>query len=183
MNDRLRVNDHMCTCVTFFGFYPVVLERQEEVHSRFWWQKFWHLFVDIFHSYRKADSLDVELEMEEETTSLRSRLIALVPGTYQEAFGVLPKREALQTGRFHVYSSQHTTRRSMVLMTVKLLFRGPQSDPNLRQHSAGKLDLKIKDKTSVLTAIDGEVRKLSLPVKVRLEPANLRVLRPVEKGS
>ena len=178
--DVLDVNGHACLCVTFLGFYPVLLKRNDEVHTRSWWMKFWKLGMRLTEVYYRSPRLRITLDLDGQSEQhYKTRLLAIVPGRYEEAFNILPKRDELQSGEFHVYTSRHKTRWSAVRMAFSYLKGSPATDPDLDVVTAKNMRVAIHRNRSNLVAIDGEVYRLEVPIEVKLMEEALTVLDPL----
>lgn len=176
--DTLLINDEICLCVTFFGFYPVVLKHQQDVHTRKWWNKFLTMGKEVWQVYNSSPRIIMHLKEDGEEQQVMTRLLALIPGRYEDSFGLLPKREQLEAEGFQVYVSMHEGRRALVKLGYHLLRGNPKLDPRFKVYQASDLRISVENKSSVLVAIDGELKKLNLPARAQLKSAQLKVLLP-----
>jgi diacylglycerol kinase family enzyme len=181
--DVLRANNELSLCMLVLGFYPLIVQQQEEYHGRRWWLKTWRFARAMWRSYFQMPRLHITLTKEDGATQLiKTRFFAIIPGEYEDVLGLVPKRANLASGRCTIYTSRHRSRASVVLAALRYLLGRARTDPELDIASAREVALEIRGTRAVPAAIDGEILRLNVPITIELLPRALTVLRPVVGG-
>ncbi|MBC2608057.1 diacylglycerol/lipid kinase family protein [Pelagicoccus albus] len=177
--DALELGDRLCLCMAILGVYPELLNKSEEFHGRNWWRKFTKLGSDFFKAFLSSPKMELSLGMDgTKAERVKSRMLIVVPGHFQDDFGIIPKRESLEGGKCTLLVSKHSSAWSLFRMIGNFLLGRSAQDPDLEVKSAATLSINALRRKKVLLAIDGELAKFKVPLKLDLKKRALLVLDP-----
>ncbi|MDQ8203396.1 diacylglycerol kinase family protein [Pelagicoccus sp. SDUM812003] len=177
--DVLEINGWTCLCLTIIGVYPELLNRADEFHGSKWWMKFFRLSGQLATAYFRSPRYRIKIKTESGgEKNVSTRLLLIVPGEYEDEFGLLPSREGLSSGKCRLYISNHQSRWSNVKMAFRFLTGHTKQDPDMLMESASSMEISVKGKRSTKVSIDGELMDLKLPAQFDLKRQALRVLVP-----
>ncbi|MDQ8187621.1 diacylglycerol kinase family protein [Pelagicoccus sp. SDUM812002] len=176
--DVLKIGGHACLCMAVFGFYPKLLSRSESFHGRNWLRKFTGLAAVFFKAFTRGRSLKLSVQDVDSGTvrNLSSRMLFLIPGTYEDNLGIIPKRNSLEAGMCSIVYSEHRSRWSLFRLVCNFLMGRSREDPDLDIAYGSQFEIKARGRKKLLVAIDGELKHVRTPVDVALEREALRVL-------
>lgn len=177
--DALEIGDRLCLCVAIIGVYPEILQSEEEYHGRRWWSKITRYGGGFVRSFLSAKSMRIKvLDGSGATTCLKTRMMILVPGRFKDSAGALPEKESLNCGGCTLLVSKHRSGWSLFKAATRFLSGACESDPELKIRHRDIVEVDIAGKDRVLSAIDGELVELEVPIKFGNSGGTLLVLRP-----
>lgn len=178
--DVLEVGDRICLCVTVIGAYTKLLRAGNEFHGSNWWRKFSNLSVGFVRCFLSSPPMELDLETEDgERKQLRTRLMFVLPGGFDDSWGLLPRRESLEVGHCKALVSKHLSLVGLAKLILRFVTGRAIQDPDLEAFDAERIELEVKHRRKVWLAIDGELSRQELPVTFNLRKKSLRVIDPV----
>lgn len=176
--DALEIEGQLYLCVAVLGFYPALALGRPEYHGS-WLVKAWRTAVDTFRSALESPRLELELVDEHgQVTRHRTRMALMVNNDYEDLFGLVPRRQSLDSGWLTAYISTHRTRWGMARAVLAWVFGKWKQERELTMLRARRLRLRARRERRLPVMMDGEIKKLRLPFEIILRPKALRVLVP-----
>ncbi len=173
--DVLEVNDRCCLCATILGFYPWLARRAGEYHGSFWWIKSVVAAARSVWGFSRFRPLCLNFVFRGEGTRVRTRLAAFVPGSYEEVFGVIPRRTDWAAGHLTAYISGHSNPWQFIRAGFAYLRGRWKDEQHLTTLEADQLTIDHPRRRALTAMLDGEIVELSLPVEIRLRHAALNI--------
>ncbi|MES2595554.1 MAG: diacylglycerol kinase family protein [Verrucomicrobiota bacterium] len=175
--DAMELNGKLYLCLMVLGFYPALKMAAPEYHG--WWVvRALRTLRDSLRQAATFPSLGLTLVHEGQTLQCRTRAVIIANNDYEDVFGVLPKRESLDGGFFTVHLSTHRSRYGMMKSFFSWLFGRWKEDHEVKRLRTTELEIHARRKRHLPVMMDGEVDRLSLPLKITLKPKALNVLVP-----
>lgn len=177
--DVLEVGDRVCLCVSVMGIYTKLLRAGGEFHGRSWWMKFVKLVGGFLRAYATSAPMSIEMHTEDDTKrNIKTRMLFVVPGGYTDTWGLMPERESLEVGHCKVLAAKHNSLFGLSKLVLRFVSGRAQTDPDLEAFEAEEIEIKVKRKKHLWLAIDGELSRHKLPLKLKLRKKSLRVIDP-----
>ncbi len=175
--DVAYVNDRLFTCNCYLGAQPLISEEREALRGRAFWSRLGGYFrlLRLVLSYRRR--LAVVLDDGSQRQGGRILSLAVSNNCYRETPSLLLERSSLCEGKLGVYLSQHRTGFGLVGVTVKAILGRWRADPYLSELTATELRIETRA-SSVKLSYDGEIDRFETPLRFRISPGALRILRP-----
>lgn len=112
--------------------------------------------------------------------TVRVRAVAIANNAYDEGLGRFFARARLDRGHLTVYALRRLGRRDALRLSLGMLFGRWRSDEALEERQAASVDLSTRRRL-VQAMVDGEVVRLSPPLRFKIRPAALTVLAPARR--
>jgi len=178
--DVLEVNGHACLCTTILGFYPQfadTFERRD--HGGRWWKKTLRLVTGLPRYFSEARPIDLSWRGDEQGTA-RTKFSAFVPGRYKASAGIVPARTEFQSGTFTGYVGTQRSAAAAMRGMFDYIFGRQEKNPELILFKASKLELLGGKKRDTVVMLDGEILRMSFPIRLEIKPGHLKVLTTPE---
>jgi diacylglycerol kinase family enzyme len=175
--DLLEVNGGLYCCVCVIGFFPALKMAQPEHHGN-WIVRTLQTCLLAFRSMATFPPLDLKLVLEGREIHRRTRFALLANNDYEEMFGLIPKRKSINGGYFTLYVSNHRTNFGMTRALFSWILGRFKQDKELTIFHCDELEIVVRRKSIIPVMVDGEVKKLTSPLKIRTRPQELCVLAP-----
>ena len=180
--DLMDVQGKLFLCVVVLGFYPSLVLGQPEYHGS-WIVK---TFRTLFAALRSAATFPpLQLHLNDGTAvhHHRTRMAVIANNDYEDLFGIIPKRNSLDAGYFTVYISKHTSQWGMMKSALSWIMGRWKEDREITILHATDLEIDVKRKRRIAVMKDGELEKMTLPIRIKLVPKALRVIAPRLAGT
>ena len=178
--DAMELNGRLYLCLMVLGFYPALKLANPEHHG--WW--IIRALQNVRDSLRHAatfPALELSLIKDGQTIRSRSRVALIANNDYKEVFGVIPQRTSMDGGFFTVYLSRHRTRWGLVLSFLKWILGRWKQDREVTRVQTTELEIHARRKRVLPVMMDGEVQRVPLPLKIKIQPKALSVLTPLPR--
>jgi diacylglycerol kinase family enzyme len=175
--DLMEVNGGLYCCVCVLGFFPALKMAQPEHHGN-WVVRTLQTCMLAFRSMATFPPLDLKLVLDGREIHRRTRFALLANNDYEEMFGLIPKRKSINGGYFTLYVSNHRTNIGMTRALISWILGRFKQDKELTIFHTDELDIVVVRKGMIPVMVDGEVKKLTSPLKIRTRPQELCVLAP-----
>lgn len=176
--DLAKVNGRSFLNVCVLGFYPEKIHTDDD-RGEAWWNKIHRNLLRSLRVISEYDVLDLCLETESESTSVRTGFLAVSNNPYCDKPGIMPEKSSCNTGQLAFYFSTHRTRRRFIEAGTAFLAGTLEGDPDLHAREARNLTVKCAQK-SLRILIDGELVEEAPPLEFSIDPASLQVIVPKE---
>lgn len=178
--DVLEVNDHASLCTTILGFYPQFADNFERRdHGGRWWKKTLRLVAGLPRYFSEARPIQLSWRGDEEGAA-RTKFSAFVPGRYKASTGIVPARTGFQSGFFTAYIGTQRSAAAAMRGVFDYVFGRQEKNPGLILFQASKLELLGGKKRDTVVMLDGEILRMSFPIRLEMKPRHLMVLTTPE---
>ncbi|WP_424681763.1 diacylglycerol/lipid kinase family protein [Frateuria sp. YIM B11624] len=172
------VNQRVFLVNASLGLYPDLLERRERDKRRFGR----HRLVALLSGLRAllGNYPDLRLSLREDGRAQLRRSTTLVVANNRlqlESIGI-PEAEAVDRGRLVGIVLPPLARWRMILAAVRGLSGHLGDVEKVDSFAFAELDAALPHRRHIKLAIDGEIGRLSLPLRFRVAPQPLRLLVP-----
>lgn len=175
--DVLEINGGLYCCVCVLGFFPALKLAQPEHHGN-WVVRTLQASMLAFRSMATFPPLDLALTVDGKEYRRRTRFAILANNDYEEMFGLIPKRRSIDGGFFTIYLSNHRTNWGMGRALLGWILGRFKQDKEIIVHHASEMEIHVRKKRSIPVMLDGEVKHLQTPLRIKTLPKALKVLAP-----
>lgn len=179
MIDMAEVNGQPFLCISNLGMSTKLTERREQLRPYPFWVRLpllaWHMLKFVF----TYPSSKVYLLVNGQRHSLHTRSVTISNNPLAPHSSIIPVRQGLSDGKLGVYVTKDTSLWSLPRLVWRLLGKTWHKDPDLLQFETDQLVVDFKHKRHVRVMCDGELHKMALPLRYRLIPNRLCVLKPM----
>jgi len=160
------------------GIYPEVVEERDQIHERGSGSKWLAMLHAAFDQLRRFPLVTVTLRLPERKLRVTSPLIFVGNNRYEMKLLRIGGRSHLDRGELFLYVARERSRLGLLALAVRALLG--RLDPEKDFVSAGLPSVEVATswRRSLRVALDGEVSRLSTPLRYRVRPRALRVLAP-----
>jgi diacylglycerol kinase family enzyme len=176
--DLAEVNGRAFVNNSVLGTYPELVAVRDQVRERRGWGKVRAVPVAAVSVARRFPIHRLDLEGPGyRRVRVRTPLLFVGNGVYDNGVGGQPQRGALDDGRLGVAVARATTRLGFARAMVRALARGASAVGDLETVELDELEVRVHAKR-VRVAFDGEIDELVPPLRYRVRPGALQVLAP-----
>jgi diacylglycerol kinase family enzyme len=179
--DVMDVSGHTCLCTTILGFYPEfakTFERRD--HGGRWWKKSLKLVMGLPKFFARARPLHLAWRGDGGEGMARTKFCAFVPGRYKAATGIVPARTEFRSGKLTAYVGTQRHARAAMRGMLDYIFGRQEKNPELIIFQSSELELRGGTRRDCVLMLDGEIIRMSFPIKMKIKPEHLRVLTTKE---
>jgi diacylglycerol kinase family enzyme len=171
VNGRVFLNN------SSIGLYPAILKQRETTYRRFGRSQAAAYFSVAFVLMRPPGFLHLEVTADGKPIVRETPLLFVGVNPHQMADFGIPGFECVDDGRLAIYVTRPMSPGQLWRLGVRGFFRGLHGAGELEIMCARDLMVGVKRKR-VRVAVDGEIVRLSSPLRYRLRENALRVLAP-----
>ncbi|ANC91265.1 diacylglycerol kinase [Azospirillum humicireducens] len=175
--DVAEVNGEPYTNSSILGFYPQVVqerERQRKLHRLLKWPG---AALALAKTLYRLPMLDVRLDWGEGPKRMRTPILVVSNNVYDDGFGLVLSRQALDGGKLGVYVARERNAFAMLRLMGRLVAGSWKQDEALDTYAVTSLTVHSR-RHRLKMVNDGEIRKLHAPLQYRIRPGALKVLAP-----
>lgn len=173
-NGRVFVNNASA------GFYARVV-REREAEQRRGRGKWTASALAVVRTWRDYRTITVRLTLDGEQQVIRTPFVFIGNGEYVEEGLHVGERTSIADGRLSVYTAPGSTRRDMLRMLTRSIAGRLTPDVPLEKRTVCEVTVEPRS-TAMPLAADGELVQLRGPVRFRVRPGALRLLRAAGSG-
>jgi len=173
-----EVNGHFFLNNSSLGIYPEVVREREEIRHHGIASKWAAMARAAIDQLRRFPMVTVTLRLPDRGLRVTSPLIFVGNNRYEMKLLRIGRRSHLDRGELFLYVARDRSRLGFLALAVRAL-RG-RLDPEKDFVSAGLpyVEVATSWRRTLRVALDGEVMRLSPPLRYRIRPRALRVLAP-----
>ncbi len=172
VNGRIFLNN------SSIGLYPTAVAEREELRHQSGGGKWLAMFSASANVFRRFPLLHVALHAEGQMVALTTPFVFVGNNRYEMSLLTLGTRASLQGGKLSVYVPRDGGRTGLLRLALRALIG--RLDQERDFHSATLRELEIRTRRSSLrVSFDGEVTRMTSPIRYIIRPRALRVLVPV----
>jgi diacylglycerol kinase family enzyme len=180
--DVAEVNGSIFLCNSFIGLPPIISERRQDLRGQPLSERLRGYLALPKELARSVRRLALLIDDQKAPRLIRALTVVISNNPYREEAALMPKRRALDEGRLGLYISKHRTIWQTVWLMVRAAFGRWQGDPNLESQELKRLTIRSRAKR-LRVSNDGELLWLHTPLRYRIRPKALTVLRPREAAA
>jgi diacylglycerol kinase family enzyme len=176
--DLGEVNGHLFLNNSSLGIYPEVVREREEIRHHGIVSKWAAMARAVIDQLRRFPMVTVTLHLPERRLRVTSPLIFVGNNRYEMKLFRIGQRPYLDRGELFLYVAHARSRLGFLALAVRAL--SGRLDPEKDFVSAGLpyVEVATSWRRNLRVAFDGEVMRLSPPLRYRVRPRALRVLAP-----
>jgi diacylglycerol kinase family enzyme len=180
--DLGEVNGHLFLNNSSLGIYPEVVREREEIRHHGIVSKWAAMARAVIDQLRRFPMVTVTLHLPERKLRVTSPLIFVGNNRYEMKLLRVGRRSHLDRGELFLYVARAHSRLGFLALAVRALLG--RLDPEKDFVSVGLPDVEVATswRRRLRVALDGEVMRLSPPLRYRVRPRALRVLTPPVAG-
>ena len=171
VNGRCFVNN------ASIGLYPHMVSKREKQQERTGQSKWVAMLVAFFSVFRRYPVLRVVLEVGGEARPRVTPFLFVGNNRYEMNLMAAGGREVLDRGELSLYFAHRTGRFGLLWLALRGLFGRLDQAKDFEAMALPAFAIETRKKT-LRIAIDGEVTRLTPPLKFRVRPGVLRVAAP-----
>lgn len=172
-----EVEGHVFLCSCMVGYFPEKLMTQDRFRGLAWWSKTAVALQALWGSYFDFRPLKLSVEADGGSAEFQTRFAVVANNPYDDQPGLLPTRQRLDRGRLGLYVSTHRTRWGSWRAAMRFLAGRLKEDPGIRIVSAESVVLDTR-RPQLSCRIDGDIVRLTTPLKFECRHRQLLVLKP-----
>lgn len=172
VNGRVFLNN------SSIGIYPEVIREREEIQHRGLASKWAAMVHAVLNQLRRFPMVTVTLRLPERVLRVTSPLVFVGNNRYETNLLRIGRRAQVDGAELFLYVARDRSRIGFLALALRALFG--RLDPEKDFVSAGLPSVEVATswRRSLRVALDGEVSRLSTPLRYRVRPGALRVLAP-----
>jgi diacylglycerol kinase family enzyme len=170
-----EVNESIFVNNSSIGIYAKAVLWREQVRSKLGIRKYWAMAFAIMRLFWSFPVYDLVIEEAGKRDSARTPFLFVGNNRYQPEFLSTAKRESLSDGCLSVYYGNHLKRLWLMKVAIGVLL-GAREIADLQVLEAAEVTVTAR-RHNLHVAIDGEIRRMRSPLRFRILPRSLHVLR------
>lgn len=171
VNGRVFLNN------SSIGLYPRIVKHREDRQERLGWGKWPALIWATVHALHRHRPLDVILSVDGKEIR-RSTAFVFVGNNVYDMEGLdIGTRARLDEGQLSVYLSRYARPFDLLVLAFRALFGRLKGAPGFESLRTPELTIETRG-SEVRVATDGEISMVKTPLRYRVRPRSLRVVRP-----
>ena len=171
INGRLFLNN------SSLGLYPDTVRERERQQKRLGRGKWLAFFWAAVTALRRYPFLDLTISLGSEVYRRRTPFIFIGNNDYSMEGFSIGERERLDAGNLSLYVVQRTGRMGLLALALRALFGRLRQAKDFDMLLAREIVIDTRHKT-IRVSTDGEVSRMSPPLRYRVLPAALQVIVP-----
>lgn len=172
-----EVNGQKFVCNSMLGMPARLAQRRERNRLKMgvvgWWK---HGLATMKAMYRYPP-MRIGLDLGDGPVTLRSKAIVVADNAYDEGFGQMLTRSRLDRGELTLYATRRLSLWPLIRVATRMALGRWTEDPDLETHHVRELTVTSRRKL-LRVMNDGETRLMRPPLRYRILPKALKVLRP-----
>lgn len=172
-----EVNGQKFLCNSMLGMPARLAQRRERNRLKMgvvgWWK---HGLATMKAMYRYPP-MRIGLDLGDGPVTLRSKAIVVADNAYDEGFGQMLTRSRLDRGELTLYATRRLSLWPLIRVATRMALGRWTEDPDLETHHVRELTVTSRRKL-LRVMNDGETSLMRPPLKYRILPKALKVLRP-----
>lgn len=174
-----EVNGRIFLHKVVVGFVPAIAAGREHIRGKTGLGAQIGFLRYFIRRIARAKRLALEISPEEGDVRVeRVQAVAVANNSYDEGFGHVFSRPRLDGGFLTLYVMKHVTLIDVVRLSAEMLLGRWQEDEALQIETVREVTLRTS-RRMIMAMIDGEVERMTVPLRFRIRPLALSVLAPV----
>lgn len=171
VNGRVFLNN------SSIGLYPRIVKHREDQQERLGWGKWPALAWATLHALHRHRPLDVILSVDGREIRRRTAFVFVGNNVYDmEGFNI-GTRARLDGGELSVYLSRSARPFDLLVLALRALFGRLKGAAGFESLRTAELTIETRA-PQMRVATDGEISMVETPLRYKVRPQSLRVVRP-----
>jgi diacylglycerol kinase family enzyme len=162
------------------GIYPNMVVGRERLRDRHRHTKWIAMTIAFLRVLRRFPLRRLRVRAEGKVADYRTPCFFVGNNRYDLDFLSVGRRQVLDEGLLHVYVARSSTRWGFVWFAIRTLFGAAKRTNNLDELPVRNAEITTRAR-QLFVALDGEVQRLTTPLRYRIRPQALRVLLPRDR--
>lgn len=171
VNGRVFLNN------SSIGLYPRIVKHREDHQERLGWGKWPALVWATIHALHRHRSVDVILSVDGREIRRRTAFVFVGNNVYDMEGFDIGTRARLDGGELSVYVSRAEHPFGLLVLAFRALFGLLKGATGFETLRTTELTIETRAR-EIRVATDGEVRMVQTPLRYKVRPRSLRVVRP-----
>jgi len=173
-----EVNQQIFVCQVLLGLPVALAARRQRLRGSDLLKRAGDTAGLLFTALRWSKRLRITAATPREGVALKVLAAGITVDEFSENPSLLLKREVLDRGYLTLYASKHRSGADTLRAVVRAMLGRIKDDPDIRILRGDDIELNQPGKSLIACSLDGEIHRMSLPLKFRVRKRELRVLRP-----
>lgn len=172
--DTAEVNGRIFLNNSSIGLYPNIVlhrERQQRLGRGKWISAFWA----ALRMFRVSPFLRVDLELKDHIFRRKTPFVLVGNNAYEMDLYNIGRRNSISAGKLSVYFLHKGGRTGVAALLLRTIFGKLRQWKDFEAVSVEELTIFSRRK-KLNVAFDGEVRRMSTPLRYKTRPGSLKVL-------
>lgn len=175
--DAAEVNGDLFLNNSVLGIYPTMVQERERQRGAHHLRKWPAMAVAAAKALHRFPVLEVTIDLGGGPQNVRTPILAVSNGPYEEGFGPVLRRPTMTSGLLGVYVARHRGPWGMLRLLARMGLGTWAEDEELDRMTATMVTVHCR-RRRLRVANDGEVRIMRPPLTYRVLPRGLRALVP-----
>lgn len=171
VNGRVFLNN------SSIGLYPRIVKHREDQQERLGWGKWPALVWATIHALHRHRPLDVILSVDGQEIRRSTAFVFVGNNAYDMEGLDIGTRARLDDGVLSVYLSRYARPFDLLVLAFRALFGRLRGAPGFESLRTAELTIETRAR-EIRVATDGEISMVETPLRYRVRPKTLRVVRP-----
>jgi diacylglycerol kinase family enzyme len=172
-----EVNEHVFLNNSSLGLYPDIVRDREKQQSRLGRGKWPAALWATVAALRRYPFLSVRMQADDQRLARRTPFVFIGNNEYTMEGLAIGARSRLNAGTLSLYVAQRPGRLGLLRFALRALLGGLKEERDFDVLLAKEMTIETRHK-HLHVAFDGEVEKMSTPLRYRIRPADLTVMVP-----
>ena len=178
-----EINGHVFVNNAAIGVYPEMVTLRDVIRERRGWGKVRAVPAAMVQTLRRMPTRHLRITLDDGSRLAVNTAFLFVGNGLFDADGTgVGTRTSLGGGRLGIYVIATTSRWRLVREAVRARLRGIDAAPQTDRREATTALVEC-DEREVAVALDGEPMSFEAPLRFRIRPRDLRVLRATDAGA
>jgi diacylglycerol kinase family enzyme len=175
--DIAEVNGALFLNNSVLGIFPAMVRERERQRGQHHLRKWPAMAVAAAKALYRFPVLEVWIDLGAGPHPVRTPILAVSNGAYEEGHGPVIRRASLERGKLGVYVAHHRNAWGMLRLVARMGLGTWAEDDELDSMTATTVTVNSR-RRRLRVANDGEVLRLKPPLVYRIRPGGLNVLTP-----
>lgn len=175
VNGRVFVNN------SSLGLYPRIVRDREALRQRCGLNRWVAFALAIARGLWRHEPIRLRLILDEDELQVSTPLVFVANRDFRLGALDVARRAAPGSGELGVCVAHAPTRRSLVKLLARAVAGGLQGASELSLFRTSELRIEAPER-SLDVAADGEILRLTPPLRYRVRPSALRIIVPASRG-
>jgi diacylglycerol kinase family enzyme len=183
--DLGRVNDHIFVNNASIGLYPFMVRHREGYRARRGWPKWLASIPAAWDALSRLPHHRLRIDMGNGQEPLITPLLFVGNNVYSLESGTVGSRASLRDGTLSVYAVARRSRLALLWFGVRaILGRVDRATDFVALGECTSVKVHSHSRSGMVdVGLDGEIRRLSFPLRFEIMPGALHIVSPPEEAS
>ncbi len=175
--DAAKINDRYFVNNSSIGLYTTSVKIRERIRKDYGLNKFSAMLFAIVKTLYLFPMIYIEVESNGKIIKKKTPFVFIGNNKYEFNLLRIGTRKSLNDGLLHIYYSKCKYRFCLLKITLQTIFNSQQSSEYIISNSVNEFTIYSKKK-HLTVAADGEIFRMSSPLKYEIKPKALLLIVP-----